>query len=119
VTSLGVHNDFAPGQASVRTGASQHKTLGGIDDLERVAVELLRGHNLLDLCSEYPLDVLVGDIRCVLVGDQNGVCSEGDELPPLVFILEGHLGLGVRPQPRTLPRFSFRRQLLENSMAQL
>lgn len=52
---------------------------------------LLRHHRLDHVLHELLVDGLVGHIRAVLGGDQDGVHAHRHHSPSLLFVLHGHL----------------------------
>ncbi len=56
-------------------------------------------HGLDDILHEVSVDLVIGDVRRMLSGNENGVHANGNHGTALLLVLNCHLGLAVRPQP--------------------
>jgi len=69
--------------------------------VDGLVIEVLGGHHRLDdVLHQLLRDVIVGDVRRVLGGDEDGVHALGHHGAALVDVLAGHLGLAVGAHPR-------------------
>lgn len=56
-------------------------------------------YSLDDVLHEVLVDLIVGDLRRVLCGDEDGVNALRDHGTPVLLVLDGDLRLAVRSQP--------------------
>lgn len=69
--------------------------------VDGLIVEVLRGDDLLDdLLLDLLAQLLCGDVRAVLGGDDDGMDALGNDGTVVVLVLNGDLSLGVGAQPR-------------------
>ena len=65
-----------------------------------LVVQVLGGHDGLDnVLHQVLVDLVVGDVRGVLGGDEDGVHALGDHGTVLLLVLHSHLGLPIGTQP--------------------
>ena len=91
--AVGVHDDLAAREAGVRSGAALHEAAGRVDVVLDISTVQLRGDGGQDdVLDHVGADLLEGDVRAVLSGDDDGIHADG-----LVFavVLDGYLGLAV------------------------
>lgn len=90
--AIGVDDNLAAGKAGVAVGAADHEAAGGVEVVDRVVVEVLGGHDVLDhVLHEVGADLLVAHVVVVLARDHHGVDSLRDHAPVLLFVRHGHL----------------------------
>ena len=93
--AVGVHDDLPAGQARIRRGTALDEAAGGIDIVLGVLIQHVGGDDHPDDLLDHVLaDLLQGDVRVVLGGDDHGV--HPDRAVVLV-ILHRDLALAVRP----------------------
>ena len=105
--AVGVHNDFAAGQAGVALRSAHDKAAGGVDEELGLGCEQLRRKDFLDdLLDAKFFDLAVLDLRAVLGGDDH----VGDGHWQVVLIDDRDLRLRIGAQPRRAARFADTRE---------
>ena len=99
--TIGVNDDLPASQTSISHGSTDNERARGVDVVDGVVSEELSGDDLVDdLSLDGVEDVIVGESRVVLGGDNNGVDFLGNALAVLILlVLDGDLGLGIRAEP--------------------
>ena len=98
--AVGVDDDLAAGETGVAVGATDDEPPGGVEVVDGLVVDVLRGNDGLDdVLHQVSLDLVVADGLGVLSGDYDGVdaLGNGDTVVQLVF--DGDLGLAVGADP--------------------
>ena len=99
-SSVCVDDDLATGKAGVTVWATAGEASTWVEMVDGVLIKVLSwDHWGDDLFLELGLEVLKGDIRAMLGRDQDSVDTEWGELPVLVFVLNGDLGLAIWADP--------------------
>ena len=107
--AVSVDEDLPAGESAVAGGAADDEPSAGVDEDLRVLVQQFFGDDGFDnVIDNVFLDLIVGGLRGVLGADDHGVDPCGDA----VAVLNGHLGLAVRPEVIQSPVFPDRSQLL-------
>ena len=103
ITTVGIHNDLAPGKARIAVGTSCDKSSGGIDINQRIIIHQFSGY---DWADDFPLHILSDlfqrDFRTVLGGYHHRMHAHWT----ISFILQCDLGFPVRPEVRQDPLFA-------------
>ncbi len=101
-TAIGVHNDLAPGQATVALRAANDETSGRVDQVFGVSGQPGLGQHGFDDVFNHRFDkrrlhmLTVAHVGAVLARQHHGV----NAVRFAVHIAHGDLALGVRPQER-------------------
>lgn len=122
IAAVGVHNDFAPGQPSVSSRATDDETPGRIDEqvvgvnvnLRRVLAQLFQ-HRVDDVCDQRLRQLSRLDTFAVLGGDEDGVNAHR---PSGIVIFYRDLRFAVRQQEWNIPILAHQSQLIGQLMCQ-
>lgn len=99
-STIGVHDDFSPGESGVSVRSSNHEFSGGVEEVDSFVIDEVRGNDLFDNQLLHRLgDFLLSDPLVVLGGDQDGVNSDGGEFSAVIFVFDSDLGFGVGTEP--------------------
>ncbi len=115
--AIRIHNDLASGHSRVAHRSADDELAGRVHEHFRgsPAHQLCRQNGVDDVLHHALLDLGVGDAVCVLRADEDGINMHGFA----VSVLDGHLALAVRAQPRDGAVLALFRQLLGQLVRQV
>src|SRR6185369_15640510 len=94
-SSVGIDDDLASGQTAVTHRTANNKAAGRVDEVTGLGIQQMCRNDLFDhFGNNFLLDSLVGHIRSMLGGDNNGI----DAARLAINIFNRNLGLGVGAQ---------------------
>ena len=109
-TTVGIHDDLAPGQATVAVRTAHHKPSGGVYMVDGVGIQIFGGNHLLDyLLNHVAGDPFVTGAGIVLRGYNHRIHARG----AAVHVFDCDLGLGIGPQIGQLLLLAQAGQLLQ------
>ena len=99
-SSVGINDNLAASESGVSLRASDDEGTAGIKDVTSIDEPFFRDGFLDDFVDEVLSDFLVGDIRVVLGGDEDGVDASRNTFNANVFVLDSDLDFSVGSDPR-------------------
>ena len=99
-SSVSINDDLAASESGVSLRASDDEGTAGIKDVTSIDEPFFRDGFLDDFVDEVLSDFLVGDIRVVLGGDEDGVDASRNTFNANVFVLDSDLDFSVGSDPR-------------------
>ena len=99
-STIGVDDDLTSGKTSISVRATDDESSRWVHVVDGALIEVLGWDDELDdVLDEVGSDLLLGDIRGVLGGDDDGVDADWDHSAVDRLVLNGDLGLSVRADP--------------------
>ncbi|BAT76997.1 hypothetical protein VIGAN_01507600 [Vigna angularis var. angularis] len=109
-SSVGINDDLPPGQTGVTVRTTNHKTARGVQVENGLLIKVLLGNHGLDhVLFQISSNFIIRDSLVMLCGDEHGVDTNWNHGTLVIVILNSHLGLAIRSEPRAgtvLPNLS-------------